>query len=155
MQGDCFACYENIVSPSQTSFFPPPWFRHRVVRTMDNTIQCINHYPADKYHRETNYIIHWMGIYLVDSVIQLLSSRARSSVWQKGPKNSQLSRCCGVPCVVSQCQITMATSGKKKQVGFRQKKLPSGCQVTVHLIQLIIKIKYIDFNSFKYEKKIT
>ena len=32
----------------------PPWFRRHVVRTMDNTIQCINHYPADKYHRETN-----------------------------------------------------------------------------------------------------
>ena len=87
MQGDCFACDENLVSPSQTLSLPPrPRFRHRVVQMMDNTIQCINHYPADKYHRETNYIIHWMGIYLVDSVIHLLA--AGSSVWQRGPNNS-------------------------------------------------------------------
>ena len=76
MQGDRFASYENIVSQSQTSSLPP-WFRPRFVRTLDNTIYCINHYPADKYYRETNYIIHWMGIYLVDSVIQLLSSRVQ------------------------------------------------------------------------------
>ena len=74
----------NALQVIRTSFlsprprlFPPPWFRPRVVRTLDNTIHCINHYPADKYYRETNYIIHWMGIYLVDSVIQLLSSRVQ------------------------------------------------------------------------------
>ena len=88
MQGDCLASYKNIVSQSQTLSLPPPRFRPHVVRTLDNTIHCINHYQADKYYRETNYIIHWVGIYLVDSVIQLLSSRMRSSVWQRGPNNS-------------------------------------------------------------------
>ena len=39
----------------------------------------------------------------------------------------------------------MATSGKKEQVGFRQKKLPSECQVPVHLIYFTLKIKSIDF----------
>ena len=24
MQGDCFACYENLVSPSKTLSLPPP-----------------------------------------------------------------------------------------------------------------------------------
>ena len=48
----------------------------------------------------------------------------------------------------------MATSGKKEQVGFRQKKLPSECQVPVHLIYFTLKIKSIDFNSFKYAKKL-
>ena len=44
-----------------------------VVQTLDSTIHRINYYPADNI-REINCTIHWVEIYLVDSVIQLLNN---------------------------------------------------------------------------------
>ena len=47
-----------------------------VVQTLDSAIHWINQYPADKYGK-TNYTIHWIEIYSMDSAIHLSNNWAQ------------------------------------------------------------------------------
>ena len=52
-----------------------------VVQKLDYFIQRVNHYPTDKLSiRQTDCVIRWIEIYLVDSVIHLLNNWAGLSL---------------------------------------------------------------------------
>ena len=45
-----------------------------VVPKLDSVIHWVNHYPVEKYYRETNCALYWIDIYPMDSVIPLLNN---------------------------------------------------------------------------------
>ena len=58
-----------------------PLYQVPVLQKLDYFIQRVNHYPTDKLSiRETDCVIRWIEIYLVDSVIHLLNNWAGLSL---------------------------------------------------------------------------
>ena len=70
---------KSLASIFQVAIHFQPSHQALVFQRVDNAIHRINHYSADKCW-QTNYTIHWIVIYPVDSVIHPLNN------WGQQPK---------------------------------------------------------------------
>ena len=65
-----------MVTSKEDSYFELGIKQGPVVQRVDKAMHQINHYPVNLSVNKTNYAIHWIVIYSVDSVIHPLSNQA-------------------------------------------------------------------------------